>query len=125
MSEMVYLASPYSVGKKGAYGNGDLGKATGNMKTRRYKAACKKAAELMDKGFIVFSPIAHSHSIEKEGMEGIRDGDFWLSQDLEIVRRCDKVFVYKMEGWELSRGIAREIAFAEKLGIPIEYLEDD
>lgn len=123
MKELVYLASPYSVGKAGAYGDGDLGKATANMKTRRYKAACAKAAELMDKGYVVFSPIAHSHSIEANGMDEIRDGNFWLDQDLAIVSRCDKVLVYKLPGWERSRGIAREVAHAEATGIPVEYIE--
>lgn len=124
MSQFVYLASPYSVGKQGAYGDADLGKATGNMKTRRYKAACKKAAELMDEGYVVFSPIAHSHSVEKEGMKEVRTGDFWLDQDLEIVRRCDKVFVYMLPGWDKSRGIAREVACAEQNNIPIEYIDE-
>lgn len=123
MKEFVYLCSPYSVGKKGAYGDADTGKASKNTKTRRYKAACRKAAELMDKGYVVFSPIAHSHSVEKDGMDEIRTGDYWLDQDLEFVARADKVIVYKLPGWELSRGIAREIKFAEEHGIPIEYIE--
>jgi hypothetical protein len=122
--ELVYLATPYSVGKKGSYVAGDTGTASKNLKTRRYKQACKKAAELMEKGYVVFSPIAHSHAVEVNGMEKIRTGDFWLDQDLEILDRCDKLFVYKMKDWEASRGIAREIAFAEKHGIPVEYIEE-
>jgi len=123
MKEMIYLASPYSVGKGGAYGTADTGKASGNMKTRRYKAACRKAAELMKKGYVVFSPIAHSHSVEKEGMGEIETGDFWLEQDLVVLGRCDKLLVYKLEGWDKSRGIAREIRYAEEHDIPIEYVE--
>lgn len=125
MTQFVYLASPYSVGKNGAYGDGDLGKATPNQKTRRFKAACKKAADLMDRGYVVFSPIAHSHAVEREGMHEVRDGNFWLAQDLEILKRCDRLFVYKLQGWDRSRGIAREVAFAQEEGIPIDYIEDD
>jgi hypothetical protein len=122
---MIYLASPYSVGKDGAYGEADTGKASKNMKTRRYKLACKKAAELMIKyKQVVFSPIAHSHSIEIEGMNGeIQSGDFWLEQDLDILKRCDGMYVYRLPGWDQSRGIAREISRAEALGIPIEYVD--
>lgn len=123
---LVYLASVYSAGKGGAYGEANTGTASGNLRTRRFKKACRKAAELMQAGHVVFSPIAHSHSIEKEapGVSGTT-GDFWLEQDLKILSKCDKLFVYKMENWEHSRGIAREIAFAEANGIPVEYLDDD
>lgn len=121
---MIYLASPYSVGPEGAYGAEDTGTASTNMKTRRFKAACKKAAQLMLQGEVVFSPIAHSHSIELEGMNGeIKSGNFWLDQDLSILAKCNKLVVYRLKGWERSRGIAREIACAERRQIPIEYID--
>lgn len=121
---MIYLASPYSVGPKGAYVAGDTGTASKNIKTRRFKAACKKAAQLMLAGDVVFSPIAHSHSVELEGMDGaIKSGDFWLDQDLAILSKCDKLVVYRLPNWEASRGIAREIAHATLEGIPIEYTD--
>lgn len=121
---LCYLATVYSAGKNGAYGSGDMGKASKNLRTRRYKQACRKAAELMDEGYVVFSPIAHSHSVELNGMKEVRDGDFWLDQDLAILRRCDRLVVYKMKDWEHSRGIAREVAYAQAHNIPIDYLEE-
>jgi hypothetical protein len=120
---MIYLASPYSVGPKGAYGAEDTGFASKNMRTRRYKAACRKAAQLMDKGLTIFSPIAHSHSIEVEGMSEIRTGNFWLDQDLAILSKCDELYVLCLPDWERSRGIKREIDFAVANGIPVSYLE--
>src|SRR5678815_3413870 len=120
---MIYLASPYSVGPKGAYGEEDTGRASKNMRTRRYKAACKKAAQLMDKGLVIFSPIAHSHSIELEGMDKVQTGNFWLEQDLAILKHCTDLFVLCLPDWERSRGIAREIEFAQDNGIPVSYLE--
>lgn len=121
---MIYLASPYSVGKNGAYKEADTGLASKNLRTRRYKAVCKKAAELMLDGEVVFSPIAHSHSIELEGMGGVvKSGDFWLDQDLKILDKCDALVVYCLPNWERSRGIAREIAFAQAKGLPITYLD--
>jgi nucleoside 2-deoxyribosyltransferase len=120
---VIYLASPYSVGPKGAYGEADTGFASKNMRTRRYKAACKKAASLMDGGHVVFSPIAHSHSIETEGMDTVRTGNFWLDQDLAILKRCDSLFVLCLPDWERSRGIKREVDFAIANGIPVSYLE--
>jgi hypothetical protein len=118
MSELIYLASVYSQGN-----------ASANKKTRRYKAACKKAAELMMKGYKVFAPIAHSHPIEVFGLtEAIEEGfaadhDFWLAQDEAILAKCDKLVVYKMPGWKKSVGIAREMAFAKEHNIPIEFID--
>jgi hypothetical protein len=76
----------------------------------------------MAKGEVVFSPIAHSHSIEIQG-GGETTGDFWLKQDLEILKRCDKLVVYRLDGWDHSRGIAKEVAFAEEIGLPVEYID--
>jgi hypothetical protein len=112
MTELIYLASPYSVGNAGK-----------NKRTRRFKQACKKAAELMAQGYAVFCPIAHSHPIEVIGMDTIEGHDFWLKQDFAVLGRCDKLIVYKMPGWDKSFGISKEIAYANDLNIPIEFIE--
>lgn len=119
---MVYLASPYSVGRNGAYGPADTGTATEDTKHQRYIEACKAAGALMKQGYVVFCPIAHSHAIERDGMSENQTGDFWLDQDLEIVSRCDKVFVLMLPNWEQSRGIRREVDFANNNNIPVEYV---
>lgn len=107
---LTYLASPYS-------------KYPGGRK-EAFKLACKKAAELMVQGEHIFAPIAHSHPIEDIGMKGfIQDGDFWLDQDFAVLQSCNKVYVYRMAGWEESEGIKRELAFAADHGIPVEYID--
>jgi hypothetical protein len=113
MSELIYLASPYSVGGAGK-----------NLRTRRFKQACRKAAELMQQGYVVFCPIAHSHPIEVHGMPVVEGHDFWLKQDFGVLEKCSKLVVYKMKGWDKSFGIGREIEFAKEHGIPIEYLDE-
>jgi hypothetical protein len=112
MTELIYLASPYSQGN-----------ASANKRTRRFKAACKKAAELMYLGHNVYAPIAHSHPIEIYGQAEPAGHDFWLKQDFAVLERCTKLVVYKMPGWNKSFGIGKEIEFAEAHGIPIEYLD--
>jgi hypothetical protein len=57
------------------------------------------------------------------GMKEIQTGDFWLDQDLDILSRCNELVVYRMKDWEQSRGIKREIAFAEDRGIPVRYID--
>ena len=110
--KLVYLASPYSAYKGG--------------REDAFRLACEKAAEVMSMGYAVFCPIAHSHSVEKYGMDGAtQNGDWWLEQDFAVLRRCDELWVYMMPGWEKSYGIGKEIELAKSRGIPIEYLYFD
>lgn len=41
---------------------------------------------------------------------------------MKVIRCCRKLIVLKIDGWSESRGVAREILEAGKIGIPIEYL---
>jgi len=107
---LIYLASPYSA-------------PTARQRASRYKQVCKKAAELMEAGDVVFCPIAHSHPIETLGMTGRKDGEWWLKQDFAVLEHCDKLVVYCMDGWQESYGVKREIEFADLAGIPVEFIE--
>lgn len=107
---LTYLASPYSA-------------ATDEQKKNNYTIVCQKAAQLMASGEAVFCPIAHSVAVEKDGALGVKDGHFWLIQDFAILAKCDKLKVYKMPGWDKSYGVFAEIAFANHLGIHVEYID--
>ena len=109
MSNLIYLASPYSIGE--------------GTRKDRFTIVCKKAAELMNKGHAIFCPIAHSHAIEEEGMSTIQDGHFWLQQDFAVLSKCSELWVYKMPMWEQSKGVFAEIAFAHYNNIPVKYIE--
>lgn len=111
MTELIYLASPYSKFPKG--------------RVQAFKEVCEKAAELMLDGHNVFCPIAHSHPIEDLGMADVHSGDFWLKQDFAVLSKCTGMFVYKMPSWEESYGVTKEIEFANKNNIPITYLDYD
>jgi hypothetical protein len=108
--KLIYLASPYS-----KYPGG---------REAAFKEACAEAARVMQSGVGVFCPIAHSHSIEVEGMDGnIMDGDWWLEQDFTVLSKCDELWVYKMPGWNESYGVEKEIVFALAHNIPIKWVE--
>lgn len=81
------------------------------------------AADFMEHGVMVFCPIAHSHAIETEGMDSVKDGDFWLEQDFAILDRCDELWVYKMPGWEESYGVQKEMERAYKQSIPVAFID--
>lgn len=87
----------------------------------RYHAACRAAAALMRSGRVVFSPISHSHGIDLF-IPGRGDGDFWQRQDAPYLKMASELVVLELPGWTASRGVAHEIAVAERRGIPVRYM---
>lgn len=105
---MNYLAGPYR-------------SIHSHIMERRYNQLTFVAAQLMLRGETIFSPITHCHYLAKEhaSFEG---PEFWLTQDLAILRRCDKMYVLQLDGWKQSNGLRDEIAFATEHNIPVEYI---
>lgn len=110
---IVYLACPYSSRMPW-------------VREARYEQANRAAAWAMSQGHTVFSPISHSHPICGHLDEGmLLSHDFWMSQDLPLLRKADALWVLCIAGWDTSRGVAREIQEAEANGIPIRYVQPD
>lgn len=106
----VYLASPYS-------------HKNPLIRAERFDAACKAAAKLMQSGMAVFSPIAHSHPIEQHFGGKIEGLEFWMKQDIPLLASAARLMVLTLDGWEASRGVAAELEYARKNGIPISFVE--
>lgn len=111
MKKLAYLATPYSKYPLG--------------RSKAFYEASHKAAELMHSQdeYAIFSPIVHSHTIETESFLNVEAGPFWMAQDLPVLAKCDKLFVYRMSGWQDSIGVNEEIAFANERGILVEYVD--
>ena len=105
----VYLAGPYSHSDP----------ETCQM---RFEVLNDIAAELMAKGFIVFSPISHSHPIAVQ-CDLPKGFEFWEKFDKAFIEWCDLIIVAKLEGWQDSKGIAAEIKIAKEMGKEIEYID--
>jgi len=105
---MIYICSPYSHPDPA-------------VREARFQAACRAAAELMRRGNIVFSPIAHSHGIAQYGLP--KDWQFWEPHDLQHLAVCREVVVLKLDGWQQSQGVQAEIAMARALGKPVSFIE--
>jgi hypothetical protein len=116
---LTYLCSPYS--PKGVT---DPLEAK-QIREQRFIEVSQMAAKLMEKGYYIFCPIAHSHPIEVYGLPDIKSGDWWLKQDFEIIKHCGLVLIYTMPGWDQSYGIGREIEYARNLGIQVSYIDKD
>ena len=54
-----------------------------------------------------------------EHFDGIGSQEFWLESTLELMRRCDAVFVYDDADLKISQGTIGEVAEAKRLGIPV------
>lgn len=54
---------------------------------------------------------------------GTETDQFWLDGTLELMRRCDAIFM--VDGWEASEGAKGEREEARRLGIRVVYTERD
>lgn len=103
----LYLASPYSHPDPA-------------VRETRYVAACKKAAQYASKGLSVFAPIVHSHPlVPYMDPKDCMNFDLWMKLDLPILKDAYEMHVLCIEGWRSSRGVTREIQFAELNEIPV------
>ncbi len=109
---LTYLASPYTAGGVDHY-----------ARERRFFAACKAAAVMMQRGNSIFCPIAHSVAVEDYGMDTPEGHAFWMAQDYSVLAHCAEMFVLTLPGWEESIGVAEEIAFCNRYSIPVYYLD--
>ena len=85
----------------------------------RYNKAINAAANLMEDGHIVFSPIVHGHNIDQALSESHA---FWIKQCIGMLEKADALYVLMIDGWHTSKGIAQEIDYATMKGMKIFYL---
>jgi len=104
---MVYLASPYS----------DPDPA---VRERRFQQACAASANLMRRGILLFSPIAHTHPIALYGLP--KGWEFWEQYDREFLAACERMIVLTLPGWRHSVGVKAEILTMQAMGKPVEYM---
>ena len=105
----IYLASPYS-------------HPDPSIRQARFDSVCKKAADLMREGYVVFSPIAHSHPISRY-LRNPNDADFYLKQDLPLLEMFDEMWVLALSGWKESKGIQIEMEHAKTNNIKTVIVE--
>jgi len=87
----------------------------------REQAVTQKVFDLWKKGILVYSPLTHNCPVDRLGVFG--DYQTWLDFDHSMLSRCDKLLFLKLPGWEKSKGLQAEMAFAKQLGLPIKAIE--
>lgn len=108
--ELIYLAAPFN--------HPDV-----RIRDWRYEVVTRVARDLLAQGYAVFSPITHNIPIDRLSTRG--NWDTWRDQDFTLLKRCDRLLVLKLDGYQESIGVAAEIAFAKSYSIPIEEIEVD
>lgn len=106
---LVYLAGPYS-------------KAEDKNKLMEQVMTVAGKYMIANPGSHVVSPLYMHYALPFTPEMG-SDYNFFGDYSRNLLRRCDLLLVVMLDGWDESTGVADEIATAEKLGIPIEYVD--
>lgn len=102
-----YLASPYS------HPNPAVMEA-------RFLAAEALLAHLLKSKTWVYSPIVHCHTLaNRHNMP--TDAQFWASYNLAMLHRASGLYVFTLPGWSESKGVEKEMQWAEAMCIRTEY----
>lgn len=106
---LTYLACPYS-------------DPNPRVREWRFEQANKAAGWLLKQGYMVFSPISHTHPIAT--LCNMQLGwEFWADYDRTFLSYSSLLVVLMLMGWENSIGIREELVIAKNLGVPIKYLQ--
>lgn len=118
MSELIYLASPYS--------SKNPDKSLKLLEEEmRYQEVLRITAELMKAGHHIFSPIVHCHAMAvKYGLP--TDWAYWKDYLHVMLPQCKKMWIAaSITGWSVSTGVIGESQLAESLNIPISFVNKD
>lgn len=101
----IYLAGPYT-------SNDD------EVRKNRFIELTKMCGKIMKLGYVVFSPISHSHLVA-EMVKMPTDWEFWKKIDLKFMDCCKILAIYAIPGWTESLGVSEEMRYARSNDIPI------
>lgn len=111
--DLIYMACPYS--------HPDM-----EVRKFRFEMANKAAAQLIETGNHVFSPISHTHPIELASNGKLpAQWEYWAAYDERMLTNCDRLVVLAIGGWNVSVGVKAEIDIATRLGKPVDYWEPE
>lgn len=105
---MIYLASPYT--HKDPW-----------VMEERYQRTMQSLSWLLAHKEWAYSPIVMCHRLANIAKLPV-DHEFWLEFDHKMIETLPRFMILRIDGWETSKGVTIEKAFAESLGRRIEYL---
>lgn len=108
---MIYLASPYA-------------HSDPTIMEQRFHVVAGVTADLLKRGLVVYSPIAHNHYLAAN-FDLPRGWDFWQTIDLPMLDLAEELYVLRLDGWKESKGVWAEIDHALRRDIPVRYWSVD
>lgn len=120
--DLFYFAHPYRAKQPCGVRDWDIEKAN-------FDRCRVKTRELLGRGYLVFSPICHSHPIEpRTGLLVVptawEDVNFWLWFDELLIHQTDFAGIILAPGWEKSDGCVHELLIFETRGLEVLYYDD-
>ncbi len=111
MSTLTYLSIPYS-------------SPNPEVRDRRVAAAEVAMTNLIRTGRLVVCPVIMNHAAIKraDGRLSETPGDYWRELEIRLAAACDELVVLMEQGWQDSRGVAREIALFEAAGKLVTFM---
>ena len=105
---MIYIASPYS----------DDDPA---IRQHRFEQARDCVLFHTKKGTLALSPIMYFHQLAVDNDLAL-DADSWWLLNRQLMDACDELHVLKMDGWQDSLGVQKEIEYALRTSMYVEYI---
>ena len=123
MEEIAYLATPYT------YDASSLLEICERVERVRFEIVTEVSILLFRQGIINLSPITQSHVqktiASRMNIELGSSWSFWKKADLLMLSVCSALYVLRIHGWKYSVGIQGEVKEANRLGLPIYFIDYD
>jgi len=108
---MIYVASPYS-------------HIDPHVRQERYEAVAALCAHFFHQPGHepLFSPIVYGHNLALE-YSMPTEAAAWLKFNLSMLRHSSAIWIMKLDGWNESKGVAKEIRAAQDLYLPLHFID--
>ncbi|MCH7568429.1 MAG: DUF1937 family protein [Nanoarchaeota archaeon] len=119
-----YFAHPYTAKDKD-------GNYVSEAENANYFLANQRAAELLKRGYNIYSPISHTHPIHIACVEFLRnhEHEIWYELDNDLIERTNFTGIILAPNWETSKGCKDELELFKKKGLDVllftEVMKED
>lgn len=116
---LYYFAHPYSC-------RDENGQCVLAGEDANFRICNFRAAELIKRGYNIYSPISHTHPIHMACSEFLArsEHELWYQLDNEFIDRTNWSGIILAPGWEKSSGCKAEKERIEKQGLPVLLYAD-
>jgi len=115
MEKFYYLAAPYTVDSRLP---ADHKLAVKEFRIRNFAIA---AARMSQAGMLTFSPLLNA--LVQQHAELPDDWNYWRRYSEALLDRSQYLVVLKLDGWAESVGVTGEREYAERIGVPVLWLD--